>query len=118
MGGLFAHMAHRFHVHPHHWTHHWVHHVSAPMQYITVPAPYAPVQPPQGSWQWVPSMPQPQTSYVMPTMLNSQPMPAQPQQLQQQQRIEPPYGLVKPMPAERLNEENPEALRSGIDSRE
>jgi hypothetical protein len=144
--GLFAHMAHRFHVHPHHWTHHWVHHVSAPMQYITVPAPYAPVQPPQGSWQWVPSMPQPQTSYVMPTMLNSQPMPAQPQQLQQQQLIEPveeqqtapwheppieesiptqlaqriesPDGLVKPMPAERLNEENPEALRSGIDSRE
>jgi len=85
---LFAHMRHRFQVH------HIVGGISAPLQYVTVPAPYAPVQPmqPQGSWQWVPSA---QTSIIQPIqqpiMLNSQPqqLMAQPQQLQQQTIMEP-----------------------------
>jgi len=87
---LFAHMRHRFQVYPHHI----VGGISAPLQYVTVPAPYAPVQPmqPQGSWQWVPSA---QTSIIQPIqqpiMLNSQPqqLMAQPQQLQQQTIMEP-----------------------------
>merc|ERR1711959_333519 len=104
--------------------HHIVGGISAPLQYVTVPAPYAPVQPmqPQGSWQWVPSA---QTSIIQPIQQTiMEPVPQTQQQLAQEQPHSPvfdnvPQSLLQnglrlesdgdAKPAERLVDEDAEA---------